>query len=178
MKYFAYFSFLFITIILSSISCTKEGNGEKNDVEKQEYGSILLQGDGNNNTIGLKATNPKMRTLICHWDWMWNGSSYQYMIIWCNCVWPRLNCLPTVVITPSDRSEYDSFKHHYDQGLISDYFSTDDYRSIFPDLDDLGVVSGLRNGEITLSLFSDTISGKDFYIGLPNDTKFSTTDTT
>jgi hypothetical protein len=84
--------------------------------------------------------------------------------------------LPTVTISASPIATR-GFKDNFDNGTISNYFNTDDYKVIFPGLDDLGIVEELKNGEIKLHLFSDEEMGKDFYIGLPQNIKFSKSDT-
>jgi len=176
MRKFNLISFLLVSLIIV-ISCTKEDSFERNANEKPESGTILLNGGETDKTIsGLKASN--LRLLYCEWGWVWSNGGLHWEIIWCDCFnIISGNCLPDVIIYADNMNEFEIFKNHYNEGTLSSYFATDNYRSIFPGLDDLGVVDELKNGEIVLYFNHDVKMNKDFYFGLPQGISFSTNDT-
>ena len=170
---------LFIAMIISS--CSKDDIIVSSNNDKPLSGKIGLTQNGSFDLTKFNNTNtnsrmPDMRMLYCEWGWYWGDDGLEWTILWCSCIGIPVNCLPDVVITPY-MSAYNNFKDHFDNGTLEQYFSTDDYKSIFPGLEDLGVVGKLQNGEISLYLYPDTVMKKDFYIGLPQGVVFSSTDT-
>jgi hypothetical protein len=165
--------FLLFSLIIAS-SCTKNDILES---AKQESGTMLIEaGTMDETKPGLKA--PDLRMLYCEWGWIWENGSLKWSIIWCNCFSIITgNCLPDVIIIAERMAAYESFKTHFNNGTLSEFFTDDDYRSVFPGLDELGIVDELVNGDILLYLHHDIVVDKDFYFGLPAGIKYSVNDT-
>lgn len=172
---------LFDLIIIIFSSCSKDNIIESNNNDdKPLTGKIGLTTNGPFDLAKFDTTNsnlrqPDMRMLYCEWGWYWDDG-FHWGILWCDCFSITVNCLPTVTIN-GNQTACNNFKSYFDNDSLQKYFSTDDYKSIFPGLDDLGIVDKLQNGEITLYLDHDTLMNKDFYIGLPQGIEFSRTDT-
>lgn len=169
--------FLLFSLIIGS-GCSKNDILESaNNPAKQESGTILL-GAGAIDETKPGSKGPDLRVFYCEWGWIWENGRLKWGLVWCDCFSIITgNCLPEVTITNDRMSVYESFNTHFNNGTLSEFFANDDYRSIFPGLDKLGVVDKLVNGDILLYLHHDTVVDKDFYIGLPAGTKYSVNDT-
>jgi len=103
-----------------------------------------------------------------------NGASIDFKI-WCET--PAGNCYDDVVITASIQGAYDNFLEAYNNDNVVEYFSTNDYQLVFPDMDGSGILSQVLNGSVTLHLFQNFDSDDlDYYFALPSTTEFSQED--
>ncbi len=121
-------------------------------------------------------SNVRMRTFYhipssTYWD--------DFLLMWLTtpemmyCAWPKGNCFPTVTIVADRANEFCNagrlFQNLYRQNKVSDFFSSDDYKKIFPEMDLVpNVVDSLRTGKISLHHFHNEADSVDFYIALPN----------
>lgn len=142
-------SLLFIAITFTS--CTKE------DETKATVEQI---------NIVKTAPKPEMRTL-------YQPSPGVY-----GCAEPPANCLPTVIITPTQLKStsnldiaYTNFVDKFNKGKVNEFFKSDDYLMLFPEVNSLpGVLIELQNSDIKLYHQKSKQDGFDYYIGLPKNT--------
>tara|TARA_Y100000782_G_scaffold114140_2_gene149317 strand:- start:3263 stop:3856 length:594 start_codon:yes stop_codon:yes gene_type:complete len=177
------FSLLALSLfIVVFSSCTKEDTEDSHSVENVSTGKIGLTALGPMDEPTFDEVNSNfraaaMRMLYCEWGFVWENGTITWGIVWCDCYSLTKDCLPTFTVS-ANANAYENFVTNFNNETLSDYFSTDDYQNIFPGLDDLGVVDELQSGDIKLHYDSDIqIDGKDFYIGLPKDIEYSSSDT-
>jgi len=116
-----------------------------------------------------KSSEVQMRTLY------WAGD---YPL---GCAEPAGNCLPTVIITPpqksldiSLKSAHNDFIEKFNNNKIADFFNNGDYLTLFPQITKLPeALNGLKKSEIVLYHKVGVNDGFDYYVGLPKNVKFS-----
>jgi hypothetical protein len=151
------FSMLIMSLFFIAItftSCTKE------DETKATAEQI---------NIVKTAPKPEMRTL------------YMAGPMVLGCAEPPANCLPTVIITPTQLKStsnldiaYNSFVDNFNNGKANEFFKSDDYLLLFPEVNSLpGVLNELRNSDIKLHHQKNKQDGFDYYIGLPKKVDFN-----
>jgi len=160
---------LSLVILLPFSSCKKD---DPLQLENEINGSII---DSKND---LKSA-PTYRILYTEWGWTWENGGLVWGITIIHCILWGGNCLPTAIITPNLTDEYDDFLSSYNNSVLPDYFDeSDDYQLLFPDLDSIGVMDDLINGKIILHQYFNVNDSLDYFIGLPENVTFSTSDST
>lgn len=142
-------------IVLSLNSCKKDSDTNSNDQST--------------NIVNTKSQDVPMRTL------------YMASDIVLGCEIPSKNCLPTVIITPPQKSSnvslkaaHNDFIEKFKNNKIAEFFNNGDYLTLFPQVIKLPeALDGLKKSEILLYHKIGTNDGFDYYIGLPKDVKFS-----
>ena len=97
------------------------------------------------------------------------------------CEIPSKNCLPTVIITPPQKSSdvalkaaHTDFVEKFKNNKIADFFNAGDYLTLFPQISKLpDALNGLKKSDIVLYHKIGANDGFDYYIGLPKGIKFS-----
>ncbi|HAO08018.1 MAG TPA: hypothetical protein DCQ50_13790 [Chryseobacterium sp.] len=146
---------LFCLFVLSLNSCKKESD------TNSTYQST--------NNVTTKSQDVPMRTLY------WAGDFPL------GCAEPATNCLPTVIITPPQKSlnitlkvAHNDFIEKFKNNKVADFFNNGDYLTLFPQITKLpDALDGLRKSNIVLYHKIGATDGLDYYIGLPKDVKFS-----
>ena len=113
----------------------------------------------------------KMRTFYfipAHISTSMPGSYYPDLMF---CAWPKGNCLPTVVIVTDRTNEFCNtgrlFERYYKHDSVSEFFSDDKYKKIFPEMDLLpNVLDSIRKGIIHLHHFYNTTDSVEYYLGI------------
>lgn len=90
------------------------------------------------------------------------------------CAPPKGTCFPTVVIVAERANEFCKagrlLQKLHKQNRVSEFFSGNDYKKIFPEMDLMpNVLDSLRAGNISLHLFHNEADSVDFYVGLPGN---------
>ena len=145
-------SIFFIAITFTS--CTKE----------DETTSTIEQ-----ISVVKTAPKPEMRTL------------YMAGPIVLGCAEPPANCLPTVIITSTQLKStsnldivYNNFIGKFNNGKANEFFKSDDYLLLFPEVNSLpNVLIELQNSDIKLYCQKSKQDGFDYYIGLPKNVDFN-----
>jgi len=155
--------------LLGGTSCSKK---EVLEVE----GTIKL----NSNTGYLKADVHKMEKLYSYQTFYYNPQCgcLQGVYLFIFCEWPASNCLPEVQITAQSGDGMiqgvNTFLSNFNQSTISDYFSEDGYKDIFPYADSLnGVVDSIIANQIVINHFYNSHDSTDYFIGLPEGTRMT-----
>ena len=164
------FSLIIILFLLIGItySCKKDED-------------IILNNTTSNKNCNLKSSSYRLRRYKEFWGWVWIGNEYVYTVYYADCINFSGNCLPTVVIHGNaidEISVYDNFVAAYNSGDMTDYFKEINYKSIFPLIDSLNVIDGLRNGTIKLHYYHNSDDNLEYYIGLPDTAEYSLYDST
>jgi hypothetical protein len=129
--------------------------------------SVTIEGN-----VGMRA--PDNRTLH-----MWPiRDEYGNVITWIilGCAWPSWNCLPTVVITPEQKTPtndaYKDFIEKFKSNNLDEFFALGDYISLFPNVANLPeVVREIVASKINFYYEVGT-DGFDYYIGLPKEVDY------
>lgn len=170
MKRIFFLLVLSLLVLNLSNSCTKD---IAKPVEPDRNETELIQ------SAYLKSSSSDYRILFTQWDWIWNGSGFEWGIVIIFCNFSGGNCLPDVTISSaSQASSFGSFKAAYDNGTLTDYFAGNDYKTIFTYIDSIGVIDDLRDGDIELHSYLCSSDDKEYFIGLPSTESFATNDTT
>lgn len=157
---------------------------QKNDIIENQPSSDILILSPSGRVDLTKLSNKSsdlasgLRRLFIGYGWTWTPElGIHWGVVWVQCAFSGGNCFPDVVIKGVTNTAYENFKNHFEDGTIPAYFTSDDYKDIFPQLDDLGIVEELKTGEVHLHRYHDAELNKDFYIGLPDGVTFSKSDT-
>lgn len=126
-----------------------------------------------------------MKTLHYHTAWYYGPDGNPIMVyVWMFCGWPSRNCLDMVVVggssTKGNTSDYfDEFKSFYENKNLDEYFQLNNYKNIFPQLDNLpGVVSKIQDSHLRIQKIrsNDPSDHLDYYIGTPKEIDIISTD--
>jgi len=150
---FSAFTILIIFITFAFLGCNKEKD-ETNQPPK----------DGTLKSAAL-------RRLIIEYD-----IHGRVTFITCDAFWDG-NCLPTVIITPSDAlvaKAYNQFIQAFNNNDTRMFFNSNATKILFPNLQLLpDALRGLQTGDIMLYQIKGTNDNFDYYVGLPKEVDFN-----
>lgn len=143
MKKLCYIILPFLLLAFTLNSCTKENIDNPSDTLSEST------------NLGLaKASNYRRLYKITVDDGETSITSYI-------CYGTGGNCLNTVDVI-GVATAYNEFLHAVENGMVSTYFSTDDYKVLFPDLADFpDVIADLIDGDSKIAKFQNDDPNKD-----------------
>jgi len=145
----------------------------------------MFEPEIDSNSIPNLKEQSGLRTLYYHTAWYYGPDGNPIMVyVWIFCGWPSRNCLNTVVVGGNSATDnisgyFDEFTSYYENDNLNEYFQSNSYKSIFPELDNLpGVVGKIQDSRLRIQKIhsNDPSDMLDYYVGTPNDVDVYSTD--
>ena len=160
------FIYSIIIVVAFLQGCSKSDINQIDEKNPISDKSVTIEGNA-----GMKAPDMRMLHLLVLPN---DYGGIDIFIL--GCAWPSSNCLPTVVITPDERTPtneaYNDFIEKFKSNNLDEFFAVGDYISLFPNVVNLPeVIREIVASEINFYYEVGT-DGFDYYIGLAKEVDY------